>query len=737
MRTLLLMRGSAGCGKSTYIEKNGLKPYTLCADDIRMLCSSPNMTADGSECISQANDKVVWDMLFKLLELRMQNGEFTVIDATNSKTSEMNRYKDLCDTYRYRMYCVDFTDVPIEVTKARNAAREPLKRVPEAVIDKMYARFATQKIPSGVTVLKPDELDRIWYRPLDLSSYPKIHVIGDIHGCYTALSTYLNGPLKDDELYIFCGDYLDRGLENVEVFNFLQSIYDHPNVWLLEGNHERWIWRWANDQFIPADNEFAKYTSHELEAAHIDKRATRKLCRKFAQCAYFNYNGNVYLVTHGGLSTIPANNLLTVATFQMIKGVGDYENGADVDDNFVATTAPNVYQIHGHRNLKSLPIHPNDRVYNLEGKIEFGGDLRAIEITPAGVETFEIPNPVFRVPDVPIQTDVATAPMDETITALRANKYIQEKAYGRISSFNFTRNAFWEKIWDHQTTKARGLFIDTEAKKVFARAYNKFFNINERPETRFENLERQLEFPVTAYVKENGFLGIVAYDPATDDLFTTSKTSPEGPFAGWFKDLLTAKHSSALDKIKAFCKDNDASMVFECVDMEHDPHVIEYPESRVFLLDVVYNSMEFKKMPYDELRRLAADFGLTAKEKAYTIENWADFCDWYQQVTAEDYEYNGRDIEGFVIEGANGFMVKLKLWYYSFWKAMRGVAHETLRKGYIDKTSMLTNATANLFYGWLKKMYLTEHPELLPKDICTLRKMFYEDQTKQRKREKQ
>ena len=38
MRVLLLLRGSAGCGKSTWIEKNGLKPYTLSADDIRFLC---------------------------------------------------------------------------------------------------------------------------------------------------------------------------------------------------------------------------------------------------------------------------------------------------------------------------------------------------------------------------------------------------------------------------------------------------------------------------------------------------------------------------------------------------------------------------------------------------------------------------------------------------------------------------------------------------------------------------
>ena len=104
MRVLLLLRGSAGCGKSTWIEQNGLKPYTLCADDIRLLCSSPMMNTSGREEINQSNDNTVWSILFKLLELRMQNGEFTVIDATNSKTSEMNRYKELCSSYKYRIY---------------------------------------------------------------------------------------------------------------------------------------------------------------------------------------------------------------------------------------------------------------------------------------------------------------------------------------------------------------------------------------------------------------------------------------------------------------------------------------------------------------------------------------------------------------------------------------------------------------------------------------------------------
>ena len=101
MRVLLLLRGSCGCGKSTWIEQNGLKNYTLSADDIRMQCSSPIMTVSGKEAINPMNDNVVWSTLFKLLELRMQNGEFTVIDATNSKTSEMNHYKELCDSYKF------------------------------------------------------------------------------------------------------------------------------------------------------------------------------------------------------------------------------------------------------------------------------------------------------------------------------------------------------------------------------------------------------------------------------------------------------------------------------------------------------------------------------------------------------------------------------------------------------------------------------------------------------------
>lgn len=731
MRVLLLLRGSAGCGKSTWIEQNGLKNYTLCADDIRMLCSSPVMTVSGKEAINQANDNVVWGTLFKLLELRMQNGEFTVIDATNSKTSEMNRYKELCDAYKYRIYCVDFTDIPIEVTKERNRMRPEVKQVPDEAIEKMYARFQTQKIPSGITVIKPDELYRIWMKPLDVSEYKKVHHIGDIHGCYTALKEYFDreGGLKDDELYIFCGDFIDRGLENADVVRFLLSIYHKPNVWLLEGNHERWLWVWANDG-VSSSKDFELVTKTELDDAKINKKLVRQLYRKIGQCAYYTYAGNTYIVTHAGLSNIPAN-ITTVATSQMIKGVGNYNDVEAVSNSFVANTPANCYQIHGHRNTKRLPTQVNERVFNLEGQVEFGGHLRCVQVTPDGVHAVvEIKNNVFKEREEPVKPTVhGEQSVGDVIIALRQNKYVQEKRYGNISSFNFTKTAFYDKVWDEQTTKARGLYIDITRQKVAARAYDKFFNINERPETKLDMLQHRMAFPAVAYVKENGYLGIVSYGADEDSLFITTKSNPEGDFAVWLREMLQRKYSEAtLEKIKEHCKEHDVSFVFECVDMKNDPHIIEYDEDKLFLLDIVYNDMNYRKYNFEEMCAVANEFGLVHKEKAYVLESWQDFFDWYYTVTNEDYKYNNHHIEGFVIEDANGYMVKLKLHYYNFWKFMRSISHEAIRKGYIDRqrTSALTSAIANQYYGWVKTLHDVEDLSTVPKDICTLRRLFFE-----------
>ena len=740
MRVLVLMRGAMGCGKSTFIKEHGWEPYTLCADNIRMLAQSPVLDVDGNPTISQQNDKVTWRILYELLENRMKRGDFTVIDATNTKTVEMNRYKKLADKYRYRIYCIDMTDVPIEVAKERNRQRDPLKFVPEAAIDRAYARFANQKIPSGITVLKPDETDKILYQPIDLSSYDKVHVIGDIHGCYTALKQFMDSQNIDgNEYFIFLGDYLDRGIELGKTLNYLMDISEkYKNVTFLEGNHEGVLRHWANDEPVNT-KEFRQNTAPALEGFNVNKKRARIFCRKLAQCMFFKYDENVVLVTHGGISTIPKNNLIYVATEQMIKGVGNYGDSDYVDDAFRDETPYNYIQVHGHRNETNTPVRVNEAAFNLNGNVERGGCLRAVTFTHGGVtETHEIKNDIYYIPEDVTQTDeqIINKDIADIVAYMRASKNIEEKSFGDISSFNFTRSAFRKREWDGMTTKARGLYIDTKNNEIVARGYEKFFNYKEREETMPEVLATKLKFPVSVYVKENGYLGILSTDHNGELIFAT-KSSLTGDHAKWFKEnMFNIYGADTIEKLRRFAFDNNVSLVFEVIDIVNDPHVIKYKQNACILLDIISNDIKFHKMPYIDVCDVANKCGVSHKILDTIIEDYEGLISFINKATKPNFimttdRIDDQCIEGFVFEDENGFMFKLKTHYYNYWKALRGVARQAFKNGFCNFTGGLQDVTSNYFYGWCKDKFYTLGrdgvKEYLTKDIIILRDEFFAD----------
>lgn len=385
MRSLIVLRGAPGVGKTTWIRNNHLEEYTLCLDTIRYMMISPRMNHKaGYFDVSFKYDTKAWQVLFQLLEERMKDGELTIVDAVHSRPIDFSRYKSLAEKYRYRLFCVDFSNIPIEDVFSRNMNRayygtadsihESLKNI--------YARFKAFEIPKYFTVLNPE--DCIWdflnQKPLDVSNYKKLVFIGDVHGCFNPLEKYFNEhPFSEENLYVFMGDYFDRGIQNDLVCEWLLSHYSMKNVMLLTGNHEKWFMAYANGEYKnPEDCKSAEFINNTLpQLEKFNLKDLRAIARKFIQCAYLQFHEKTFICTHAGMGFMPTH-LQCVATSEMIKG-GKYED--DIDEWFEQNNKnENLYQIHGHRNSFNHPIDKFTHSFNLNEAVEFGENLRIMEV---------------------------------------------------------------------------------------------------------------------------------------------------------------------------------------------------------------------------------------------------------------------------------------------------------------------------------------------------------------------
>ena len=702
MKYLILTRGAVGCGKSTWIQNNNLERYTISPDNLRLTVQSPVTNVEGKLETSNKNDKFVWDLLKNLLEKRMERGEFTIIDATHARSQFINsNYKKLCSEYGYRCFIVDFSDVPIEVAKQRNAQRLEHQIVPEHVIDRMYAQLEEQNASNWCTVIKPDEFFDYFpavLKKLDYSNYKKIHVFGDIHACYDPLKEYFDehDVYNQDELFIFIGDYIDRGIQNKEVLEFLIEIKDNKNVLLLEGNHEIWLKYYANDQEEKIrSKEFSNYTIPQIK--EINKKELRQLCRKFSQLAWFKYHDLDFCINHGGIPKIPSPYMATV---EYIKGIGKYEDYLTVENSWDKNTEENQWQIHGHRNTENDPIQMNEKTRNLNlcDTVEFGGNLRIVQIfkdenSQACYTQETIKNNTFftgqKEGDI-VNVNTEKIDLEILVNLLRKNRLIKEtKINENISSFNFTRKAFYDKEWNDQTIKSRGLFINHNNRTIVARGYEKFFNESEGSDLKLDSLKRTLIFPVDAYLKYNGFLGIVGYDKQSDQLIIASKSSNQTDFAQWFKNILKKKMN--LDVLKKYVKENNVGLIFEVIDGINDPHIIDYGKIQdVVLLDIVNLDIEYHNKDYKELELFAQQNHLNYKKLCYTFDNYNQLYEFVKDFKGNyDYKLSNEYIEGFVLVDKNNFMFKLKSEYYFIWKRFRGIRDSMLKNRPIDTRSFV------------------------------------------------
>ena len=205
-------------------------------------------------------------------------------------------------------------------------------------------------------------------------------------------------------------------------------------------------------------------------------------------------------------------------------------------------------------------------------------------------------------------------------------------------------------------------------------------------------------------------------------LFCT-KSNIGGEYAQLFEKIFTDLGCDR-EVLKQLVKQNK-SVLFEVIDPVNDPHVIKYPEPTLYLLDIVENKLDGHFADYQDLTIFADFLGCKCKEKVTPLVDKASFLNFVKAATQDNAKYNGQYIEGFVLEDASGYRVKIKTVYYNLWKQLRSLVPSVKKYGRLQKSGVCHNPIMIYFYDFLKKYY-----EVVPNgttNIIELRDIFERD----------
>lgn len=687
MKELVLVRGLPCSGKSTIIENNKIEDFAISKDKVRLLLASTTTNADNNVSIAPVNEKIVHDIMLQILETRMTAGVFTIIEGIFEKPSSYADYMKLAKKYGYKVYEYN-CNVPLNTLLARQEKRTD-KFIPADVIVKKYLTYPSSLNDSNITNINDFDNKSLYRfdnlglyeftrtRCHTLKGYTGVIVVGDIHSCANVLQRFLDNNFREDYLFIFLGDYFDRGLEPVRTWNILKGLYKKPNVVMLMGNHEKHLLNYINDE--PITSSIAKKTYDELEKACVSKDELQNFYNNLKEYYMFKIFNKYYLCTHAGTEYFNSKmSLVSNDTLTRNSGNRDMDIDAVYTENAIADKCKyedkycdkhDVIQIHGH--VKTPTGNTSKYSYNLEESVEFGGRLMFARIKPDKVVIDGYKNKL--VERNKKEFSVSNAEMNTLINA--PGIHIKELE-NNLLSVNFSRETFISKYWSDATIKARGLFIDKSSGEIVARSFDKFFNLEEVPETRFENLEKTLKFPVSVKEKLDGSLGIISLVNGLVHFF--SKTTDKSMHSEILKRLWNQIPSNIRTSLIRLMYDLNVSIVVEMIDNE-DPHIIHYKQECLYLLAFVKNTLQTKYINIEsclDTRGINLDNKTIKLPKTYHISNdFNDLKNYLENIISKV------KFEGVVCTDANNFHFKYKSDFYNEWKIHR----ETLYRYLDDK----------------------------------------------------
>jgi len=203
-----------------------------------------------------------------------------------------------------------------------------------------------------------------------------------------------------------------------------------------------------------------------------------------------------------------------------------------------------------------------------------------------------------------------------------------------------------DKPWTSFARMSRGLVVDMKNQTILAHGFNKFFNINQQPETNYEILKDQKGFEVSE--KLDGSCLVSFLNPNDNQFYLTTTGSFDSEHGKVGTELF--RQMLCCPKIAAYAA--MGTFIFELIDARFRI-VINYRakgyEDGLYLIG--YRTREGRLLTYAEVQELATQLALPCMN-TYAFESLDQLIEKTKELPLSE--------EGYVLRYPDGLMVKIK-----------------------------------------------------------------------------
>jgi protein phosphatase len=387
--SLVTLIGASGSGKSTFARTHFLPTEIISSDVCRGLVSDDET--------NQAATQDAFDVLHYIGGKRLNRGQLTVIDATNTQPADRKHLIQLAREH----HCLPIAivlNLPEEVCRDRNKARAD-RQFGEHVVKRHVQNirrslkglqkegFRQVYILNSLEQIAAVEIERqpLWNNKK--YEHGPFDIIGDVHGCCDELETLLItlGYQLKEQTYthpagrkaVFLGDLVDRGNRILDTLNLVQKMVIAESALCVPGNHDYKLLRQLKGQKVTINHGLDK-TLAELESLDETERQSLQSFLTGLVSHYVLDDGRL-VVAHAGLKqAYQGRGSAKVRDFALYgETTGEIDEfGLPVRHNWASEYRGDAIVVYGHTPVPE-PVWLNGTI-DIDTGCVFGGKLTAL-----------------------------------------------------------------------------------------------------------------------------------------------------------------------------------------------------------------------------------------------------------------------------------------------------------------------------------------------------------------------